>query len=548
MTRRAVFAACGRSCAPFLPGVLANIDRWAKNYAETAFVFVENDSDDDTRAQLESWLAAKDAGHLITKDGLAAAFPVRSERIAAARNAYLEFIRTSEFRNYDELIILDLDDINAPPATSEALKVASDYLWAKADLVGVFANAVPFYYDVWALRHPEWSPDDCWERVRQEAPSIGVAKAEKRFVYSRQVSIRPGTPPILVESAFGGLGVYKMQAALNGAYKGRREDGVPVCEHVTFNADLRSRGGELVVHPDLVVPSPAPHIRGALRPAKRIQLTQAGRKAELITPLDHPLEQFRQAHPLFRRRLPDLAALLSRHAPESVVVDVGANVGDTVALCRLAGCQLAFIAIETSLTNCKFLWVNALSNPRLLEPVKLVWGFVGSDQERAEVTLSSGRPTQPTGVETKSVPTVGLAKLLRDRDVCLVKTDMDGHHQTVIRRELGFLRAAQPILWLVARSQTSHDESNWRELFDEVSSDWPLMVAFDNFGFAIYAGESRAASMWLTDLMAYSRRQRRLYGKGSGLPTIYHLEIALFPKRFYEHHRRFVANLKELSL
>jgi FkbM family methyltransferase len=530
--------------------VLANLDCWSSAYRETAYVFVENDSTDDTRAQLEDWLVGK-TGELISLDGLDAELPTRTERIARARNAYLDAVRSSALREFDDLVVLDLDEVNSRPTDLESFVAARDYLWAEEQRVAVFANAAPFYYDIWALRHPKWSPDDCWVSVARETPLLGRAAAEKRFVYDRQIALPASAAPVEVDSAFGGLGIYKMPAALASTYIGRNGPSI-ICEHVTFHETLRRNGGVLTIYPKLSVTTSPEHISGALRPNRKMRLEQSGRRGELYAPPEHSLDKYRAAHPLYDRRLPVLAGLLSNQATGSVIVDVGANIGDTAALCRLAGCTLPIVAIDASLTYCKFLWANALSNPRLLEPVKLVWGFVGSADEEVDVSLAAGTASvSREGVEegrVERVPTVRLADVVGDLPVSLVKTDTDGHDQTVVRRELGFLRQARPILWLEAQTETHQDELEWGALLEDLSTEWPRIIAFDNFGFAIYAGESRAAAVWITQLMAYSRRQRRLHEKGTGRPTFYYLDIALFPERFSEVFQQFVANVEELGL
>jgi hypothetical protein len=51
--RRAVTVGWARDCEIFLPAVLQNIARIANLYSQTAFVFVENDSTDNTRGMLQ---------------------------------------------------------------------------------------------------------------------------------------------------------------------------------------------------------------------------------------------------------------------------------------------------------------------------------------------------------------------------------------------------------------------------------------------------------------------------------------------------------------
>ena len=54
-TKRAVFAGCARNCAEAIPYVLNNVSRIAGLFAESAFVFVENDSRDATKNEISSF-------------------------------------------------------------------------------------------------------------------------------------------------------------------------------------------------------------------------------------------------------------------------------------------------------------------------------------------------------------------------------------------------------------------------------------------------------------------------------------------------------------
>jgi len=253
----AVFVGCARSAAPHLSRVLANIERLSKYYGRVAFVFVENDSTDSTKSKLKRWLRDRSNGHLLELDGLAARLPARTHRIAQARNAYIDFLK-SDFEAYQHLVVFDFDDVNANEIDMDGFASAVAFLESDAAVQGVFANSRPVYYDIWALRHESWCPSDCWEEVR-DCRSLTYRLAVERFVYSRQIPIASDSPPIPVQSAFGGLGVYRLPAALTGRYRGLTENGLEICEHVAFNRDV-SRRGQLYIYPALRNTAPPEHL------------------------------------------------------------------------------------------------------------------------------------------------------------------------------------------------------------------------------------------------------------------------------------------------
>jgi hypothetical protein len=257
--RRAVVVGCARDCERYLPAALQKCERIASVYGQVEFVFVENDSADKTKAMLKAWLASGHQGRLIELDGLAARNMMRTDRIAAARNAYLDEIRNSELREFDHLVTLDMDAVNARAIDLEAFRAAVEFLDSAPETAGVFASATPVYYDIWALRQETWCPTDCWTEIEDRPWWMSKRAAGYKYIYARQFAIPCDAPPIRVSSAFGGLGVYKMTFALEGNYCGRHDDGRMACEHVAFNEAIGQKGGVLYIFPRLQNQAPLEH-------------------------------------------------------------------------------------------------------------------------------------------------------------------------------------------------------------------------------------------------------------------------------------------------
>lgn len=254
---RAFIAGAARDCASSLPRTLARLNRFRATFSETKFVIVTNDSSDDTLGVLRRWSASVPNAHILCLDGLASAAKLRAHRLALARNAYLSALR-DDLRNgerYDLLLVVDMDGPNGglidDPEFTEAIRNAP------ADWAGLFANQRGPYYDVWALRHPTWSPDDCWQAVRAESQRwfgrrLVKRKAIEKHVHARQIEISPGSAPIAVDSAFGGFGVYRAEYLCDVEYSGLTQNGGEICEHVSLNSAIRRKGGNLYILPSLL--------------------------------------------------------------------------------------------------------------------------------------------------------------------------------------------------------------------------------------------------------------------------------------------------------
>jgi hypothetical protein len=257
-----VFVGCARDCEKHLDGVLSNIANAAGRFAETAFLFVENGSVDGTAARLRSF--GKGVAHfdLQVLSNQFAPHSMRTERLAAARNRYLTLIRQTSLRNFDYLIVYDMDDVNAARQSVDNLLQGIAFLESSPTHAAVFANQLGYYYDVFALRHASRCPGDAWEEVFDyvRAHRVSDEVAFAATYAKRMFNIDPATPLIEVDSAFGGLGIYKMKYILDGEHIGVRpktcmDEGRTrrllwqVCEHVSLHAAIRAQGGRLFIAP-----------------------------------------------------------------------------------------------------------------------------------------------------------------------------------------------------------------------------------------------------------------------------------------------------------
>ena len=124
----------------------------------------------------------------------------------------------------------------------------------------LFANCVCRYYDIWALRisKEQWNPQlhgrlwkhcvdyDCWEMAK-------TYKDVRQFVYHHQVMIPVQCPLIPVTSAFGGLGIYKINKTKNCFYTSK-DNGKSRCEHVAFHQQMIDKNNaNLFILPSLLL-------------------------------------------------------------------------------------------------------------------------------------------------------------------------------------------------------------------------------------------------------------------------------------------------------
>lgn len=247
---KVAFVGLARDCAHALPPILGAIEDFASDLADWGYVFFENNSVDRTVRLLEKFNAKHGRGLVRSYGDLQSQIRSRTERLALLRNRCIDEILGSErLRDFDFVVVIDLDAVNETIDKNRLLELMrmDDPDWA-----AVFANQSERYYDIWALRHPTWSPDDCWKRVRERPAGMTKEEAVAEFVQKRREKIDPDRGFIEVESAFGGLGLYRLSALDGCRYVGLAADGTETCEHVAFHNDMRENGGRLYVDAKLL--------------------------------------------------------------------------------------------------------------------------------------------------------------------------------------------------------------------------------------------------------------------------------------------------------
>ena len=249
-----------RNCANSLR---INVPAFEKAFADAqniAWFIVESDSEDRTIEVLCDLEKERSNFSHVSLGSLRHRYPKRTERLAFCRNQYLDFIANdSSCRDVHYIVVADLDNVDIK-ITATGIQSC----WERGDWDVCCANQEGPYYDIWALRHPLWSPNDCWEQVGQ-LRTLGLSLFRSTFVsvYSRMVRIPLSAELIEVDSAFGGLAIYKRAVLESVRYRGISSANKEVCEHVPLHQQIKARGGTIVINPSLVNADVVEHARNA---------------------------------------------------------------------------------------------------------------------------------------------------------------------------------------------------------------------------------------------------------------------------------------------
>jgi len=267
LNHRVVLGGLARNCADYLPACLAWLrEAYRFFHPESKFLFITNDSTDTTPAILDEFAASFPSGivKIYKLDGLQSKKPSRTDRLAFCRNMFLNHIQ-SNHPDYDYMLLADLDDTTAN-FDPQRIRTCFDVSQTPAQWDALTAAAKPAYYDIWALRSSHLGLTyDCWDAIRHEMrKGLTQTQAIQKHIDVWRIPHETMTEPMEVESAFGGVGIYRISSTRGCQYRGIATEcslGEPapyclreICEHVPFHQQMRERNGARIwIFPPLYV-------------------------------------------------------------------------------------------------------------------------------------------------------------------------------------------------------------------------------------------------------------------------------------------------------
>ncbi len=254
-------ASAVRDCASYIEADHERLAHSFAGFAQVSFLFIESDSNDDTLAILRKLENSHSNILVISLGNLEVLYSCRIERLASCRNAYLSELATNPmYSGIDYLAVADLDGVN------HLLTSASvESCWGSLEWDVVTANQVCAYYDIYALRHPLWNPTNPADTynfyIRQ-----GMEKNLASYISTKakMLKIPEKSRWIEVQSAFGGLAIYKREALVGARYSHLSSDGMVECEHVSLHRILRQYGARIYINPSLINSCSVEHSAGAI--------------------------------------------------------------------------------------------------------------------------------------------------------------------------------------------------------------------------------------------------------------------------------------------
>lgn len=219
---------------------ILNLTEYSNEISIKIYV-IEGDSIDSTKKILNDFCKYQNM-EIFHEDGLMSKIPNRVERIAHCRNFLLEKISASKI-DFDIYIPLDLDvDLFKFIKPNELIsKLESFKINESVD--AIFPYSRPYYYDLAALRAENWINEDVWIKFNRLSKKIKIGKIFLRIflIFNNQKKPPKKNQLIPVESAFGGIGIYKFRK-IN--FKSINYGTTPKdlsADHIVFNTGFKNK-------------------------------------------------------------------------------------------------------------------------------------------------------------------------------------------------------------------------------------------------------------------------------------------------------------------
>jgi hypothetical protein len=288
------FLCCARNVSNYIFNNIQNLTRLSQPFKKSYIFIYENDSSDDTLnilQQLKSNFESTNPNNIIfriyTRKGLDTQIPLRTHRLAYIRN----FLKNEAYKIKDELdyvVVTDMDNVTnyvVDKGFFNSLEILNNNDFTDA-IFATFYNSKKelHYYDKWALRYKNFDYN-CLEGVHYmqilmitlihniDRPSmqdyIGESFLHNHPDVNNLIHKLKNNEIVKVQSAFGGMGIYKPNVYFLGEYDGQNK--IPFffvkklpplakakedCEHINFHSSISeklNRQPNFYINPQFVV-------------------------------------------------------------------------------------------------------------------------------------------------------------------------------------------------------------------------------------------------------------------------------------------------------
>ncbi|MCX7834069.1 MAG: FkbM family methyltransferase [Ignavibacteria bacterium] len=241
-------------------------------------------------------------------------------------------------------------------------------------------------------------------------------------------------------------------------------------------------------------------------------------------------------HPEYDRNFPLLAKYVCEKYPDGVIVDIGANIGDTIAMLATYGVNNDIIAIEGEINYYRLL----LENKKLFKNnIRTFNIFLGEKSEEINAVLDKEKGTAKIIHDKKEkIKLSSFDEFYKNEsleNIVLFKSDTDGYDLKVLKGAQDFLNKNKPVIFFEYDEYyfSLHSESGI-SIFDFLHNcGYKKSIFYDNYGRFIISLDVNSKNQ-IEQLTRYIKSRK---GK------IDYYDIALFPEKDLDIYEKLLQEL-----
>jgi hypothetical protein len=240
----------------------------------------------------------------------------------------------------------------------------------------------------------------------------------------------------------------------------------------------------------------------------------------IYIPAQHALPIYKKFHKNYDRFLPHLVKYFK--SAKYTVVDIGANIGDSLAGMIEKNSKLNFICIEADNIFYDYLKKNLQIIKKNIKnaKVKIIKEFIGKDITNVFLKGKDGTKKAEISINGGGIKCLPLDKILSNtNNIRLIKTDTDGFDYDVLNSSISTIKKNKPLIFFEYQFENKYKIYSYLKTFKQLEkigySDW---VIFDNYGTIILRTNELKIIKQLTN---YINLQNNL----SATRTIYYFDI-----------------------
>lgn len=208
---------------------------------------------------------------------------------------------------------------------------------------------------------------------------------------------------------------------------------------------------------------------------------------EIIIPPGHLLEYYNIHYPQYDRFISNIVRDIDK---EKSVIDIGANIGDTLLRLYNSNSQLNYCSIEADSYFFKYLKINKdkMTSGRNSK-ITLINALVGENLVGNLSETTTGTKTlieNINGIKTKPLDEIILENNINK--IALIKIDVDGYDYNVLKSGINQIKKQKPNLFFEYMSLNEMEYINIINELNQIGyTDWSIL---NNYGKVIFENKS----------------------------------------------------------